>query len=106
MARKKRITWTWQPDKGLLAWEYTRAGVVLASSDGPRPVGEALAALMDVVSDLDDGGQERKRTASWKNGWTWRGGCATRWILWSGRPLKRRAMNGGRPRPRKNDVLP
>ncbi|WP_448383753.1 hypothetical protein [Desulfosoma sp.] len=58
MARKKRITWTWQPDKGLLAWEYTRAGVVLASSDGPRPVGDALAALMDVVSDLDDGGQE------------------------------------------------
>lgn len=58
MARKKRIRWTWEPDRGLLGWEYVRNGFVLASSEGHRPVGESLAALMDMVSQLDDEGEE------------------------------------------------
>ncbi|MEJ5347834.1 MAG: hypothetical protein WHS46_03990 [Desulfosoma sp.] len=58
MARKKRIRWTWDPVKGLLAWEYVRNGMVLASSNGMRPVGESLADLVDWASDLDDEGQE------------------------------------------------
>ena len=58
MARKKRIRWTWEPERGLLGWEYVRNGIVLVSSGGMRPAGESLAALMDCVSELDDEGEE------------------------------------------------
>lgn len=56
--RKKRIVWSWEPETGLLGWEYVKAGVSMASSEGPRPVREALTDLMDLVSDLDDAGDE------------------------------------------------
>ncbi|MGQ9794874.1 hypothetical protein [Desulfosoma sp.] len=56
--RKKRIVWSWKPETGELAWEYVKAGVLMASSKGLVSARKALADLMDFVSDLDDAGDE------------------------------------------------
>ncbi|SMC25991.1 hypothetical protein SAMN02746041_02489 [Desulfacinum hydrothermale DSM 13146] len=56
--RKKRVRWSWRPETGELGWEVVKAGVPMASSEGLGPVREALVRLMDLVSDLDDAGEE------------------------------------------------